>query len=40
MCIDLSEQMLKTERVHQDFLQPERTAPETDYAYKGVPTNL
>ena len=26
-----------SERVHpQDFLQPERTAPEQDYAYKGV----
>ena len=26
-----------SERVHpQDFLQPERTAPEKDYAYKGV----
>ena len=26
-----------SERVHpQDFLQPERTAPETDYSYKGV----
>ena len=26
-----------SERVHpQDFLQPERTAPETDYVYKGV----